>query len=804
MTIPFLDLFKKLTGKFGGGTAVVEVPERTAPRVVRPKKAEGERLSKTVLPNSTRSLSSTPDPFKSAATVAAPRSSMPLELGARKITTSAPTPRPSQLPPALARALEPKVERTISLRVSDVVDLVPPGYIKPVEILDTNATLSLKASEIEKGMPDKHPTISLPSLYQQVPEIFLRSVRPDDDTRIELPYQKVLAQFQNAHVRADQQRDPAVPHVDTPILTATIEDSKRFGTRIDPVETSTQPHVPVKHASAKSIADAEPDATPAQPKATVKITPSGQRVISLNSPELKSNKETPEASPTETKTTFELSPNGTGAFASERVPASSGPPVPTPLPFNPELAKIAFQLPKKEKAEATTSEEKSSAPSLAETPKQATKPISDEPFKLKLKIQPEKPVAGQAAEPAAGKPVDPITSIKGPIADSTQPAAVAKPPITETPKPAAAKQAGEGPFTLKLQLDPEKPVASKPSVPTTVDTPVVTARPLKPTIGEPVVPTKAPSPPVENLAIAAKIGPPRPVAVSMPEAVSTSPTDTSKISFSLKAVLQNLPAFQLSGDAASIPDDARFTLPLALVEPQLASGRVSVAPEVFQNALPEAHRGLFQLDVAKTAVALPLEEVLKNLPATVLKLRDDQETHTADKDFETPFFLKAQEDARRFAVKVDPAETKQPAVESKSEAVAPVETKPAAEKIDPKEIVTQANALDGVKACAITFSDGLSLAGELPEEVEADGLAAMAPSMLERIDQHVRETKLGQLVAMTLHASNSAVSFVARGNVCLTALHDKPLTPEVRNSLAGLVEKLSKTYAQPETPNVDH
>jgi predicted regulator of Ras-like GTPase activity (Roadblock/LC7/MglB family) len=211
---------------------------------------------------------------------------------------------------------------------------------------------------------------------------------------------------------------------------------------------------------------------------------------------------------------------------------------------------------------------------------------------------------------------------------------------------------------------------------------------------------------------------------------------------------------------------------------------------------------LFQVDVGKTPVGLPLEEVLKNLPAAILKLRDDQETIKLDKDFETPFFLRAQEDARRFAPKPDEKISKEtskhPTAESKAEAA------PAVEKIDPKEIVAKANALTGVRACAITFSDGLSLAGELPEDVEADGLCAMAPPMLERIEQHVNETKLGQLMAMTLYASNSSISFFARGNLCLTALHDQPLAPGVRSFLAELVEKLSKTYAQPETPNVDH
>jgi len=271
----------------------------------------------------------------------------------------------------------------------------------------------------------------------------------------------------------------------------------------------------------------------------------------------------------------------------------------------------------------------------------------------------------------------------------------------------------------------------------------------------------------------------------------------------------------LNGDIAAISDDAEISLPMALVEPQLANGRVSIAPDVFRSALSEDYREMFQIDVAKTPVALPLEEVLKNLPATVLKLRDDQETLSLDKDFETPFLLKAREDAQRLTPKPGTSDkipdqpAKEPVAEPKLDLVPEtspqsVEAKTLAEKVDPKEIVAQANALSGVKACAITFSDGLGLAGELPEEVEADGLCAMAPSMLQRITQHVRETKLGDLMAMTLYAKDSAVSFFARGNVCLTALHETSLVPETRARLAELAEKLSQTYAQPESPNVDH
>src|SRR5947209_1968461 len=550
MTIPFLDLFKKLTGR---SAPVTNEPAAAPPPARAVKKPASERLSKTVLPHATRSFSP-PDPFRGAGdTTSARTSTPPLELGARRITTLTPKPKSSRLPPALARALEPKLERAISLRIADFIDGVPAGYIKPVEILDTAALVSLKASEIEKGMPDKNPTISLSSLYQQVPEIFLRGVLPDDDTRVALPYEKVLGQFKTAHVREDQMRDPTVPQLDTPILKATIQDSERFGTKIEPIETS-------------------------------------------------------------------------------------------PLP--PELAKVPFHPP-------------------AEKPK-------------------------------------------------------APPTKTEV-----------APLATKLE------VASAPA------------------------------------------------------------KDETPITLSLKVVLQNLPRFQLNGDVSAVSAEDRLTLPLRLIETQLASGRVSISPDVFQAALPEKQRGLFQIDEAKTAVALPLEEVLKNLPATILKLRDDQEGFALDTDFETPFSIKAKEDAQRFAAgKV----TEQPAVEAK------IDVTPAAEKrIDPKEVVAQASALAGVQACAITFSDGLSLAGELPEKIAAQGLCAMAPAILERIAQHVRETKLGSLVAVTIYTSGSALSFFAQRNICMTALHaEGSLPPQTRTQIAELVEKLSRTYAQPEAPHVDH
>src|SRR5207237_851361 len=94
------------------------------------------------------------------------------------------------------------------------------------------------------------------------------------------------------------------------------------------------------------------------------------------------------------------------------------------------------------------------------------------------------------------------------------------------------------------------------------------------------------------------------------------------------------------------------------------------------------------------------------------------------------------------------------------------------EKLDAKSVLARACALPGVAACTIAFADdGLTLAGSLPAELAADGLCAMAPSLLQKIDNHMRDAKLGLFTGMTLHCAQWPLTFFMRGNICLTALH---------------------------------
>jgi hypothetical protein len=64
---------------------------------------------------------------------------------------------------------------------------------------------------------------------------------------------------------------------------------------------------------------------------------------------------------------------------------------------------------------------------------------------------------------------------------------------------------------------------------------------------------------------------------------------------------------------AALPEDARVSLPLAIIDPQLAGGHVEIPIEDFTKALPEALRGTVQ-PVPETRVWIPLDEIFQNLP----------------------------------------------------------------------------------------------------------------------------------------------------------------------------------------------
>ncbi|MGH8101911.1 MAG: hypothetical protein ACREIW_11490, partial [Chthoniobacterales bacterium] len=236
MNLPFVDLVIKAKARF----FPFGKSKPAAPAMVRVAKPKDQRLSKTVMPSASRAGSAS-DPFPG-------------------VTKSPRALDPSTARPLNASTPEAEIRRTISLQLSDILDQLPNSAIKPKKEFDATRAIVLKASEIEKGMASGKPSVPLTSIYEQAPEIFVNAVAPGDATPILLPYAKVLEQFHNFHVRNDQQRDENLPQLDTPILQVTIEDTERFGTEIEPLETSMKPPMKVEPAIAKTIAEAEPEA----------------------------------------------------------------------------------------------------------------------------------------------------------------------------------------------------------------------------------------------------------------------------------------------------------------------------------------------------------------------------------------------------------------------------------------------------------------------------------------------------------------------------------------------------------------
>jgi predicted regulator of Ras-like GTPase activity (Roadblock/LC7/MglB family) len=658
MKIPFSGLYEKLRARFSASrTAAAQVSVASRPAV-----KSGPSLSKTVLPKASPNVIDA-NALQTAAGVIAKAASQSL---ARfdPSAISAPLKAPPETSVRAPGKLEVKSERAISLCLGDIVDRLPPSLVKPRESFDPQRQIVLKASELEKRMASGKPAVALTSVYHQAPEVFLHPPAPTDCTVVYLPFDKVLAQFMSLHVRSDQEEEHVLPQVATPILQVTLEDKDRFGTPIEPLQASTKPAaahsadaITITAEESKSTIAATAKSTTIRPPISfgskVPLTPAGES-----------------GSGDAVSRPVDLPPNGTGAPASERVPASSGPPVPT-------------------------------------TPSSATPPPPI-PFKV----------------PPPPNDIRP-RFIRVPGVDPT-----------ETAGPSA------------------KPAASRSPEPT--------------------------------------------------------------IALALLPILEELPPFQLNGSPSVVPDDVRIRLPLSLIEPQLASGRVTVPAKVLQKAMPTEYRSLIRSDTAETPITLSLSEVLKHIPAALLRMRADQEQPPAVEKVETPISIAADKDAKRLAESSQarsnkPAEgvpiswepTPVAAESKKSESVDKRSDEPE-QPVDARTVVARANALAGVAACAITFADGLNLAGHLPAELGADGLCAVAASLLQKIDNHLHEPKIGPLLGMTLHAAKS-ITFLRRDNIVLAALHSGDDLPSAtREKLVTLVEKLSRTYAESESAHVNH
>jgi tRNA(adenine34) deaminase len=743
MTIPFLDLVRKAKEKFEAKRR----PTGLAPLPSVQDKPESDKLAKRVTPYAVRTM--TPEPSAPALAASA--------IATRRMSVTRPSAgAPLDLGPRLGVAVEPRGERTLSLALSDVIAEMPNGYLKPHESFDTSRRIALKAAEVEKGLAAGRPSISIAAIYQQAPEIFLHTVQPSDTAVVMLPAKKVIDELSHLRVREDQTAEPIMAQVETPFLKMMVEESAKFGTKLAPFTTTELPPLPEPVSSAASAESAPVAAIRPQP-ASRPIQPSPAMKLPVQPP--------PAATPP-------AQPPPVAPATSRTIPP---PPVETEPTRDGSMARITFVAP---------------------------------------------------SAPAENKPEKPLPIGTGGPAFPRVPAS-SGPPVPPAAPPAAAPT--RIPFQMPPSAVPPKVAAQTPA-------------PAPPTTSAPVQET------------------PKVVPVA---ATSVEPAQEPMVVLPLCPILASLPPMQIAGDVASVPADAKISFRIALIAPQLATGKVTIPPKDFHAALPEQYRGLFLPDAVEAPVQLSLPDVLANLPGDSLRMREDQEVTTQDETFETPFSAKAKEDAERFAQgrktalpsaaasskpEVPKAET--PKIElpkvaaaevpkvrapdlqipkvaapkidaAKVELSAPVDafrvaTGPAAKletarpaegapKFDAKAAIALACALPGVASCSVIFTDGLIIAGNIPDEMHMEGLSAVAPTMLQKLQKHMCETHLGPLSSLTVHGEKSPVTFFGAGDLCLTAVHNGvELSAESRRELGRITQELSRTYPKVETPHVHH
>ena len=755
ISVPDLfDLFEKVKARFMSPKRSNSPPPLPAPL----DKPESDKLSKTVLPNAVRTIA--PDATGSAA---------PTGNRSHMVAMGAPAKRPHDLPPAVALALEPRVERVLSLALADILDRVPEGYLKPRESFDATQRLLLKAAEVEKGMAIGKPRVSVATLYQQMPEIFMHSVPASDAAMVVLPFEKVMDELSNLRVRQDQTQEQITAEYETPFLQVTVEESKRFGTKLEPVQVTEFPRVRIgmEPATAEAIAAAEPEAT-----AQEKFTPSHFGTTTLReprrtkrsappaepqfAPDLKKSEAAEPAAKSEPARReqspecipFSLNPatpkqrapvqrapeeslqNGTGEPAFPRVPASSGPPVPPFSPAPPTRIPFKLKLPEPK-------------PELTPKPAETSDKLQEAPAATPI--------------PTVGSDELVVTLPLGPILGSL-------PPIQLAGDVSAVPAETKVSFRFGL-IAPQ--LASGRIV-------------VQPKDFHAALPVE-----YRNL--------------FLPDAIETP------VPLSLPDVLANLPgdALRMRDDQEVVTQDEIFETPFSTKAAEDARRFTSGS-----DAGPASDAGL----AAKRELGAKTELGTK----TELGAKADLGVAPgAEMAAIAPAALLAREIARRTVEKPqatgEPAElpkVDQPKIEpAQTQISTPVEAPPlaAVPRSDAKDAVARASALPGIRSCDVIFADGLSIAGNIPAEMHIDGLSAMAPTLLKKLEKHMLETQLGALTCLTVYGEKAPVTFFASGNVCLTAVHNAAeLTAETRRELATITKELSRTYAQPGTTHVDH
>ena len=526
---------------------------------------------------------------------------------------SAPEPfaPPSAPEPAFESASVPDVP--VNLEIGDFIDRVPPTLLAGGTV-DRTRQVEFRSSELYSDLTKGRASVPASVIYEKCPDLFARPVSETEDAEVALPLAKLVEQLTPAlQTRADQVAEDNVGEIETPFLQVAMEDGARLPTAAGTTAGAIRPPTPLP--AAPTAASVQP---PPRPHRTGQI-----QTISV--PKVPVGEPAPLPS---APTAQSVAPINPGKRPPSTVRASvaggkirlSGPTVPSRMSLTPGQAvppppAMPFGVPPVVNSDLPPSATQRIATAMPPLPTSANSP-SHQVTKKTQRIQIPPISLRSPANPAATPP--------------TRPPTMPPPAVPVQPSPVTVRQNNgdtEGHGPVVFSSSPPPPPAVKPMPHS------FSPAPMRPAFPPPAFPAM---PPLN--------------VVPAPAPSPAQAIDGRKITLGLAAVLRGISSSLLAVDPSSVPDDARISLPFALVEPQLSVGRVSVPRALFIESLPEGHKEVLDPDMDLPEIPLPLQEVFQNLPSNALTIRDDQTEEQITHLYPTPFSQKAEEDAQRLGI----------------------------------------------------------------------------------------------------------------------------------------------------------
>jgi predicted regulator of Ras-like GTPase activity (Roadblock/LC7/MglB family) len=429
------------------------------------------------------------------------------------------------------------------------------------------------------------------------------------------------------------------------------------------------------------------------------------------------------------------------------------------------------------------------------------------PRRSRRKLEVSEEIAGPFGAKGKGVSVTHTTRASTPLPRSVEPAAPAAAPVTPVappppnfvnrtdprpPIPAALAPRTAAPAARRTV--PAAPAKAAPSAP-----PVVPAQPAAPTHMAPVEPA-TPSAAVPMNAAPAKAG--QDGFNSAPQIPVDRPVERpaeQPIMVSVVALAENWPDGVKQEIVSANLNNSQLALPATLIEPGLKRGRIVIAWKNLRIMIRPTPPPVSPNDGVE--LELPLKIIAPLFFATQKVASKNHSKLAVSADIPNLFNSNKQPEAPAPAPMAPPPAQK---VEQKAAAqpwgdlisgtstktgsagvVAPAPAKAedtnyyskpevietSGEAANPKEIVARALALPGVAGAVVALPDGLSVASQVPPDLNADTLAAFLPQIFSRTGQSTNELRMGDLNNLSFTAGNvpwkifrvNAVYFAAFG-----------------------------------------